>query len=146
MHQHRAHRAFDVGDQSLGRHQRRVHPQFDPVVAPLGDAQQLDAVAQLLGIGDVGRLQPGDAFDMRAVELHRDPEGDRAHDRRLVGRVDALDVEGGVGLGIAQRLRLLQHRGEVQPLGAHLRQDEVGGAVDDAGDPFDAVGGESFAQ
>jgi hypothetical protein len=25
-------------------------------------------------------------------------------------------------------------------------EDEVGGAVDDAGDPFDAVGGESFAQ
>ena len=85
-------------------------------------------------------------FDVRLVELHRDAERDRAHDRRLVRGVDAFDVEGRVGLGITQALRLLQHVGEVQPLAAHLRQDEVRRAVDDAGDPFDAVGGEALAQ
>ena len=60
--------------------------------------------------------------------------------------VDALDVEGRIGLGVAHALRLGQHRGEGQPLVAHLRQDEVGGAVDDAGDPLDAVGRQAFAQ
>jgi hypothetical protein len=29
---------------------------------------------------------------------------------------------------------------------ARISQDEVGGAVDDAGDPFNAVGGQAFAQ
>ena len=35
---------------------------------------------------------------------------------------------------------------EGQALVAHLGEDEVGGAVDDAGDPLDAVGGEALAQ
>jgi hypothetical protein len=63
-----------------------------------------------------------------------------------VGGVDAFDVEGRVGFGIAQRLRFLQHLGEGQALVAHLGKDEVGGAVDDAGQPLDAVGREAFAQ
>ena len=100
----------------------------------------------LLGVADVHRLQRGDAFDIGLVELHRYAERDGAHDGGLVGRVHAFDVERGVGLGITQRLRLLQHDAEVQALAAHLAQDEVGGAVDDAGHPVDAVGGEAFAQ
>jgi hypothetical protein len=88
----------------------------------LGDAQQLDAVAQLFGIADVGRLQRGDAFDVGLVELHRDAERDGAHDRGLVRGVHAFDVEGRVGLGITQLLRLLQHGAEVQALGAHLER------------------------
>ena len=60
--------------------------------------------------------------------------------------VDAFDVEGRVGFGVAQLLRLLEHGGEVEALVAHLGQDEVGGAVDDAGQPVDAVGGQAFAQ
>ena len=146
LHDDRVHRAFDVGDQPRRRHQRRVHAQLDAMLTALGDAQQLDAVAQLLGITDVHRLQRADALDMRLVELHRHAKGDGAHDGRLVGGIDALDVEGGVGFGVAQALRLLEHDAEVEPLRAHLGQDEVGGAVDDAGDPFDAVRGQALAQ
>ena len=61
-------------------------------------------------------------------------------------RVDAFDVERRIGLGIAQGLRLREHGGEVQALVAHLAEDEIGGAVDDAGHPFDAVGRETLAQ
>jgi hypothetical protein len=35
---------------------------------------------------------------------------------------------------------------KVQTLVAHLGQDEIGGAVDDAGNPLDAVGRQPFAQ
>jgi hypothetical protein len=66
--------------------------------------------------------------------------------RHLVRRVDALDVEGRIGFGVAQALGLLQHGRKIEALVAHLGQDEVGGAVDDAGDPLDAVGREAFAQ
>ena len=55
-----------------------MHAQLDAFRRALGDAQQLDAVAELLGVADVGRLQLGDAFDVGLVELHRDAEGDRA--------------------------------------------------------------------
>ena len=76
-------------------------------------AEQLDAVAELLGVGDVGRLQLGDALDVRLGELHRHAERDRADDRRLVRGVDAVDVEGRVGLGVAEPLRLGERGGEV---------------------------------
>ena len=112
----------------------------------LRDAQQLDAVAELFGVFDVGRVQFGDAFDVGLVELHRDAERDRRHDGHLVRGIDALDVEGRIGFGVTQALRLFQHGVESQALVAHLGQDEIGRAVDDAGDPLDAVGRQAFAQ
>ncbi len=88
-----------------------MHAQLDAALDALGDAQQLDAVAQLLGVLDVGRAELGDAFDIGLVELDRNAVGDRAHDRGLVRRVHALDVEGRVGLGITQALRFGEHGG-----------------------------------
>jgi len=152
VNHHGVHRPLDVGDQAPRWHQRRMHAQLDTARAggsgrtPLRDREQLDAVAELLGIRDVGRLQLDDALDVRLGELHRDAECDRAHDRGLVRSVDAGDVEGRVGFGIAQLLRIGQCRGEVDALVAHFAQDEIRGAVDDPGDPFDAIRREPFAQ
>ncbi len=150
LDQHRIHRPLDVGDQPARRYQRRMHTQLDAaqaavVVAPPRDAEQLDPVAELLRVPDVLALQPGDALDMGLGELHRHPERDRRQDRRLVRGVDALDVERRIGLRVAQPLCLGEHGRERKPLVAHLAQDEVGGAVDDAGDPLDAVRGQSLA-
>jgi hypothetical protein len=79
-------------------------------------------------------------------ELHRDTEGDGGHYGELVRRVHALDVEGRVRFGIAEALRFLENVRKARSFSAHLRQDEVARAVDDAGDPFDAVGAQPFAQ
>ncbi|KAF5293037.1 hypothetical protein FQA39_LY19380 [Lamprigera yunnana] len=86
------------------------------------------------------------AFDIGFVELHGDAEGDGAHQGDFVRGVHAFDVEGGVGLGIAQALGFFEHHVKVQALVAHFGQDEVGGAVDDAGDPLDLVGRQPLAQ
>ncbi len=59
--------------------------------------------------------------------------------------VHALNVEGRVGLGIAQRLRFGQHVGEIPSLLPHLGQNEVAGAVDDARDPLHRVAGQTLA-
>ena len=150
LHHHRVHRALDVGDQAPRRNQRGMDAQLDAAGtararrAPLGDREQLDPVAELLGVGDVGRLQVDDALDVRLRELHRNAERDRADDRRLVRGVDAGDVERRVGLGVAEPLRLGERGREVDPLLAHLREDEVGRAVDDPGDPFDPVRGQAL--
>jgi hypothetical protein len=146
LHDHGVHRALDVGDQPPGRHQRRVHAQLDALGAAPRDAEQLDAVSELFGIADVDCLQCGDALHVGLVELHRHAEGDGAHDGGLVRGVDALDVEGRVGLGVSQPLSLLEHDAEVEALVAHLAEDEVGRAVDDAGDPLDTIGGQPLAQ
>ena len=73
----------------------------------------------------------------------RDVEGGRGGDDRLVHDIDAVDVSGGVALGVAHLLRLGE---DVRELGAvleHLVDDVVGGAVHDAlerGDLVDAAG------
>jgi hypothetical protein len=87
-----------------------------------------------------------DALGEGLVELQRDAEGQRAQDGQLVRGVDALDVEGRVGLGIAERAAPRPAHRRSPALVAHLGEDEVAGAVDDAGDPLDMVGGQALAQ
>ena len=103
-----------------GGDQRRVDAQLDAVRRAARDAEQLDAIAELLGVGDVRSAEFGDAFDVGAVELHRDAERDRREQRDLVSGVDALDVERRIGFGIAEPLRFGEHVVERQPFGAHL--------------------------
>ena len=43
-------------------------------------------------------------------------------------------------------MRFLEYAIEAQAFVAHLGQNEVGGAVDDARDPLDAIGAQAFAQ
>ncbi len=64
----------------------------------------------------------------------------------LVGGVDAVDVEAGIGLGIARRLRLGQHDVEVAAGLAHGGEDIVAGAVEDAVEPRHPVADQALAQ
>ena len=59
--------------------------------------------------------------------------------------VEAANVEGRIGLGIALRLRLLQHVGEAPPLLLHQREDVIAGAVEDAVDAGDGVALQALA-
>ena len=122
-----------------------MHAHLDAVYIAARDAQVLDPVAQLLGVGHILAADVADAFDVDLVELQRDAKGDRGQDGELVGGINALDVEGRIGLGVAQRLRLGQYFRKVAALLTHRGQDEIGGAVDDARHPFDAVAGQPFA-
>ncbi len=81
------------------------------------------------------------------VELHRDAERDGAHQRDLVRRRRCPRCRRSGRLRRSPaRCASFSTVVEVQALVAHLGQDEVGGAVDDAGDPLDAVGRQAFAQ
>ena len=59
--------------------------------------------------------------------------------------VVALDVEGRIGLGIAQPLRVLQAGVEGQALRFHPGQDVVAGAVEDAEDARNRIAGHRLA-
>ena len=59
------------------------------------EAEQLDAIAQLLGEADVDRGDVADALDMDAGEIDLGAEGDAGQDGELVRGVDAVDVEVG---------------------------------------------------
>jgi hypothetical protein len=63
-----------------------------------------------------------------------------------MGRIHAVDIEGRVGLRVAEPLGIGQHLGEVAALLAHHGEDVVAGAVEDAGDGADLVRSQPLAQ
>jgi hypothetical protein len=74
--------------------------------------------------------------------VERQPGQDRGFGCGVV----AVDVGGGVGFGITQRGGLGQSLVEAGATGVHARQDEVGGAVDDAHHARDPVARQRLAQ
>ena len=94
------------------RHHRRVDALLDARLGAAGDAEQLDAVAELVGRLDVGLRDRRDALDIDRVGIDLGAEGDRGQERELVRGVVALDVEGRVGLGIAEPLGVGEAVGE----------------------------------
>ena len=108
--------------------------------------EQLDAIAEFVGGGEIGRRDRGNAFDIDRALIDLGAEGKARQDRELLRGVVAFDVEGRIGLGIAEPLRLLQALGERQLLLLHPRQDVIAGAVEDAVDALDRVAGQAFAQ
>ena len=106
----------------------------DPAVAALGDAEQLQREAELLGVGEVVGLDRLDPLVGDLVERDRGVEGEAGEDRHLRRGVGAVDVVGRVGLGVAELLGPRQHLLVGGAGRRHLAEDEVGGAVDDPED------------
>ena len=100
-----AHAGQRVGQRDHGRVDADGH-----LVGPvahrdqLGHGQELDDVAQPAGELDVGGGDVGDALVVHVAGHHLGAEGERGEDGRLGPGVVALDVGGGVPLGVAQLL------------------------------------------
>ncbi len=122
-----------------------MYPQLDTAGRAACHAQVLDAIAQGFGIVHVSRGQLGDAFGVSLVELQRNTKRDGRQDGQLVRGIDAFDVEGRIGFGVTQRLRLGEHVFEGAAFLTHFGEDEVASAVDDPRNPVDAVGRQAFA-
>src|SRR5436853_5109146 len=97
-----------------------MHAQLDALRGAPRDAEQLDAVAELLGVADVRARKLFDSFPEAFLELHRDAEGERRQDGELVRGVDALDVEARIGFGVAAPLRFAEGGREIEAAVAHL--------------------------
>ena len=137
--------AVDLGDRGVLRHHGRMHALLDAAVGPQRDAEQLDAVAELVGRLDVGRRDLLDALDIDGLEAHARAKGKAREQGKLMRGVEAADVEGRIGLGVTLRLRLLEHLGKTPPLTFHPRQDVIAGAVEDAVDAGDVVALQALA-
>ena len=98
------------------RHQRRMHALLDALVGALRDAEQLDAVAEFVRRLDVGAGDALDALDIDRFGVDLACRRQRRQDRQLVGGVEAADVEGRIGFGVTEPLRLAQaHRRTTAP-------------------------------
>ena len=138
--------AVDFGDGRVLRHHGRVHALLDAAFGPECDAEQLDAIAEI-----VGRLDIGGRDRSRSPRYRPTRSCVRVPKARLVSSASLCAVSKppmskvGIGLGIALRLRLLQHVGEGPALALHQRQDVVAGAVEDAVDAADVVALQALA-
>ena len=138
----------DTREGMVARHHCRMDPDDDAesVLRALCHGEQLDDEAHVARRGHIGGSHAGDALARHIVEGHAGVEGELGEDRRLGSRVETTHVSGGIGLGVAQLLRLGQDCGVVRALLVHLAEDEVGRAVDDAEHLGDAITREGLAQ
>ena len=133
------HGAVDLGEHVVGGDQRGVHADVDTGIGVAGDTQQLNGVAELAGLGDVLGADGTDALLVDVVGGNAGAKADGGEDGRLAGGIEAVDVGGRIGLGVALGLGVGEHVGVIGALGVHARQNVVGGAVEDAGDGQDLV-------
>ena len=116
------------------------------VAGALGHRHGLDRVAETAGHLDVVKGETGDPLVVDVAGHHHGPERDGGDDGSLGPGVEALDVGGGVALGVSEALGLAESLGVAgAPLG-HLGEDVVGGAVDDAHDPLHRLGRQRLPQ
>src|SRR5207237_9710627 len=73
-------------------------------------------------------------------------EGEAREDGELVRGVEAADVEGRIGLRVAQSLRLLQAGRKREPLLVHAGEDVIARSVEDAVDARNAAAAKPLAQ
>ena len=81
-----------------------------------------------------------------ALTGNDDPKGDLGQDGQLVGGVGAVHVQGRIGLGVAELLGLGQGVLIGAAVLAHAGEDEVAGAVEDALQRQDLIGGQALGQ
>ena len=119
----------------------------------LGDAEQLDDVAEALRHRDVVRGDAADVVAARVVGIDRrgahddlGAERDGGHDRRLGAGVVTLDVCRGIAFGEPESLGVGERSAVVGAVLGHLREDVVGGAVDDPHDPGHGLAAQALAQ
>ena len=132
---HRVEDAVDMGDGRALADRPDEPAARCPWSVDARDAEQLDPIAEIVGVADIVARDVLDAFDMDAGEIDLAAEGERGQYRELMGGIEAADVEGRVGLGIAQLCASASTSAKSRPALAHLGQDVIAGAVEDAIDP-----------
>ena len=83
-----------------------VHAHGEPAVAALGGADQLQAEAELAGVGEIVALEVLDALVGNVLEAHGRAEGEARENGHLRRRILARYIFGGVRLGITLKLSL----------------------------------------
>jgi len=135
-----------AGQNRRTRNQRGPHRKDEALGSLPRGAQQPDGVIQALRVLEIDGPDAADALreDVRRGDLFA--EGQGGEDGQLRAGVESVDIVDRVRLGIAQPLRLRQHRLERTAVLLHLRQDVIAGAVENAQERHHTVARDSLAQ
>ena len=123
-----------------------MDPGLHPVSVIPGNGQKFQAVAEFPGELQVQGVKPADPLHRDGRQVQLGPVRQAHEDGQLVGRVDPFHVQGGIGFGEPLGLGLGQGLGIGGAASGHLGEDVIGGAVQDAEQLQDPVGGQPLAQ
>ena len=122
-----------AGKRAVRRNHHRPDERFQaPTARPPRCRDEANGAAKCVRVGKINLADARDALDRNLADFDRLPEGNHGEDGDFIPGVVALDVHGGVGLGVARSLCLAQSLAERAATLLHLRQDVIGGAVEDA--------------
>ena len=127
------------------RNERRIYGNRDLVAVARNARQKLDAVAEIGRVLDVFAREIADAVDLNIVDLRLETESERREDARLVGRIEAVDVERGIRFGVTETLGVLENGIKGKALVLHARKNIVARSVEDTVNRLDVVAGETLA-
>ena len=123
-----------------------MNADFHIVVFLLDDGKELDLISEFIGKLDVGKRDIAEPLNVNGVHPEPFAVCESGKDRRLVRSIESVNVEGWIRFRIAELLRILENRGEINFLALHPCQDIIAGAVHDTVDTADAVADKTFAQ
>ena len=123
-----------------------MHPHLHSTDRFSGNTEVLDPISQLFGEADVSRRDAANALGVGLLKLQRYAKRDSAHDRQLVGRINAFHIKRRICFGVTQLLRLLKHFRKLTLLGRHFGKNKISCSVDDACEPLDVVGCQPLPQ
>jgi len=109
-----------------------VYPHLDPPRRVFADGEQFERIAELFAVGDIRLIHGRDPLPEYLGVRHFRMKGERGENGEFIHRVDPLHVVGGVGLRIAELLRLFERRAVIFVLLRHFGEDKIRGTVDDA--------------
>lgn len=121
-----------------------MHALLDALGGANGNTEQLEPVTEIVSGAQIFRRDGGDTFDIHRALSNFRAESEAGENGKLLRGIVAVDVEGRVGLGIAEALRILEALGKRQALLLHPGQDVIAGAVEDAIDAVDAGSRKTF--
>ena len=134
-------------DGTVPAHQMGGHiGRLPPVRQTQGPAQQLHPVSGLAGNGHILQIQSADSLDADLLRQDLLPPGQIREDAYLPPCVQPLHVGGGILLGVALGLGLLQGLVKGDAALHHPGEDIVGGPIEDAHDFLDLIPRQALEQ
>src|ERR1700736_5917016 len=107
---------------------------------------ELDAVAELSGVCEVGQLNGAYAAPVNLLDRHVRAVREPRHDDQLVSGIPSIHVRARIRLRKTTALRLGECSVERIYILAHADENDVGAAIDDCVDGDDAVHAKGLAQ
>lgn len=138
--------AADGGEDGVLGNQGGTDGDEEALGGGFSGADEADGAADLGGVAEVDGGNGADAGSGNVGGRQLDAEREGGEEGEFGAGIEAVDVGGGVGFGVAEALGFGENGVEFAVILLDFAEDVVTGAVEDAVEGFEAVGGDTFAK